>query len=168
MSDYKAEGAQWARGVLDDPRTAVLDTETTGLKGYICEISVYDGEKFLIDTLVNPQAFMEPGAQRVHGITAEELAAAPVFAEIWPDLAKLIESRRIIGWNAPFDAGVVMRELGRLDVDLTWELRWECAMRQYSTWYHEDEYGSFIRLNGGHRAGQDCAAVFERLKEMAG
>jgi len=65
----RADHQAWAREVLADPKTAVLDTETTGLRGYVCEVSVYDAR--------------------------------------------------------------------------------------------------YMKLNGGHRAGEDCKAVFDRLREMA-
>ena len=40
----KADHEDWAREVLADPKTVVLDTETTGLKGYVCEIAILDGK----------------------------------------------------------------------------------------------------------------------------
>jgi DNA polymerase III epsilon subunit-like protein len=162
-SDHEA----WAREVLADPRTAVLDTETTGRRGYTCELSVYDGERFLIDTLVNPLAPIEPGAQRVHGLTAADLAAAPGFGQVWPALEGILATRRIIVWNADFDSAVIRRELARLAVT-TPALDWEDAMRHYSDWQAGMDDARFVRLNGGHRAGEECKAVFGRLREMAG
>ena len=161
-----AVNEEWAREVLADPRTAVLDTETTGLHGYMCEVAVWAKDGPLFDSLVNPLAPVEAGARRVHSITDEELAGAPVFADVWPDLEALLAERRVIIWNAEFDIGVINRELRRLGkpaIALT-----ECAMRRYSDWYQNMPDARFMRLNGGHRAGQDCAAVFKRLKEMAG
>ena len=157
---------EWAVEVLADPKTAVLDTETTGLYGYICEIAILTRSVPLLNMLVNPQVAVEPGARRVHGITNEELAGAPVFADLWPKLESLLTDRRIIIWNADFDIGVINRELARLGkpaIALT-----ECAMRRYSDWYWDMPDGRFVRLNGGHRAAEDCAAVFDRLREMAG
>src|SRR5260370_25669579 len=108
-----SEHENWAREVLADPRTAVLDTETTGLHGYACEISVYDGKAFLLDTLVNPEAPIEPGTQRIHGLTAEKLADAPALGKVWPALDGILASRRISGGNAEFDSGVIHRERAR-------------------------------------------------------
>lgn len=164
-TDIRSKTTAWAAEVLADPRTAVLDTETTGLHGYVCEIAVVGKDGPLLSTLVNPRAPVEPGARNVHGITDAELVDAPVFADIWPQLEKLLSERRVIIWNAEFDIAVINRELGRLNlpaIALT-----ECAMRQYSDWYWGMEDGRFMRLNGGHRAGEDCAAVFKRLEEMA-
>jgi DNA polymerase III epsilon subunit-like protein len=164
----RIEHEAWAREVLADPKTVVLDTETTGLRGYVVEISVYDGKAFPLDTLVNPKAPIEPGAARVHGLTAIALADAPVFGKVWPALYGLLFTRRVIAWNAEFDSGVIRRELARLGEDDAVTAGWECAMRHYSDWYSGMDDARFMRLNGGHRAGQDCAAVFERLREMAG
>ena len=160
----REECAGWAREVLADPRTAILDTETTGLYGYICEICVLGRQGTLLETLVNPQAPMEAGARRVHGITDEQLADAPVFADIWPRLQALLNEHRIIIWNAEFDIGVINRELARIGEPAITPC--EDAMRRYSDWYWDMPEGRYIRLNGGHRAGQDCRAVFERLGEM--
>ena len=164
--------AKWAAEVLADPKTVVLDTETTGLYGYVCEVSVSDGEKFLLDTLVNPQAPVEDGARNVHRITDEELSAAPVFGDIWPRLVEILTTRRVIVYNAKFDSGVILRELARLGIDvpdlgLEDALGFEDAMVPYSDWRLDMYDARYQRLNGGHRAGQDCAAVFERLREMA-
>jgi DNA polymerase-3 subunit epsilon len=160
------EMATWAREVLADPKTAVLDTETTGLHGYVCELTVYEVGGALLDTLVNPQAPIEPGAQRIHGLTAEKLATARPFGEIWPMLESLLAGRRIIVWNADFDSAVIRRELARLRIAPP-RLSWECAMRAYSDWYADTPDARFMRLNGGHRAAEDCRAVFTRLREMA-
>jgi DNA polymerase III epsilon subunit-like protein len=162
----------WAAEVLADPKTVVLDTETTGLYGYACEVSVFDGDKFLLDTLVNPQAHVEDGARKVHGITDEELSSAPVFGDVWPDLVDILTTRRVIVYNAKFDSGVIRRELLRLGInppDLGMEdhMGFEDAMVPYSDWYDDMFDTRYKRLNGGHRAGQDCVAVFDRLREMS-
>jgi DNA polymerase III epsilon subunit-like protein len=162
----RTEMEAWAREVLADPKTAVLDTETTGLHGYICEISVYEVGGALLDTLVNPQAPIEPGAQRIHGLTAEKLATARPFGEIWPMLESLLADRRIVVWNADFDSAVIRRELARLNIAPP-RLAWECAMRNYSDWYWGMPDSRFMKLNGGHRAAEDCRAVLTRLREMA-
>jgi DNA polymerase III epsilon subunit-like protein len=145
----------------------VLDTETTGLRGFACEVSVYDGSEFPIDTLVNPKALIEAGAQKVHGLTAEMLAGSPEFGEIWGALGQVIADRRVIVWNASFDSGVIRREVERLGLPVP-PMPWECAMARYSDWYYDERNSRFMRLNGGHRAGEDCKAVFDRLREMAG
>src|SRR5216683_8337116 len=125
--NIREENAAWAAEVLADPATAVLDTETTGLYGYMCEVAVYDKDGPLLNTLVNPLAPVEEGARRVHRITDDELAMAPVFAEVWPELEAILAGRRILIWNADFDTGVINRELARLGKPAVKQP--ECAMR---------------------------------------
>ena len=163
----RSEMEEWAREVLADPRTAVLDTETTGLKGYVCEVAVLAADgTFLLDTLINPGVPVEAGAQRIHGLGEKELAGARGFGEVWPELEKIISERSIVVYNAPFDAGVVRRELGRLGISIP-SLPWIDAMVPYSDWLNGEYDARYARLNGGHKAGEDCRAVFERLREMA-
>jgi DNA polymerase III epsilon subunit-like protein len=172
MTD-REQAAQWAAEVLADPRTAVLDTETTGLRGYVVELSVLapDG-RFLIDTLIDPQAVIEAGARNIHGIGREAVAGKKTFAELWhPVIKHILGCSRIIVYNADFDSGVMARELHRMGLDVAITNGWECAMKMYAQWVGEwDDYHGHYRwhkLNGGHRAGEDCAAVYDRLKEMA-
>jgi DNA polymerase-3 subunit epsilon len=119
-----------------------------------------------VDTLVNPLADVEPGARDVHGLTDEELSAAPPFAEVREKLGAALAGRRVVVWNAEFDAAVIRRELARLQLPVP-SLGWECAMRRYSDWQAGYRDARFLRLNGGHRAREDCAAVLVRLREMA-
>jgi DNA polymerase III epsilon subunit-like protein len=149
----------------------VLDTETTDLEGYACDIAVLDmSGVVLLDTILNAAAPVNPQARAAHGITDEQMAAAPKFAAIWPQLRNILHDRRIVTWNAPFDMSIVRRDvlrIGEPDPALTWE----CAMRWHAQWVGDwDEHHQhwrWSRLNGGHRAASDCRAVIERLKEMA-
>ena len=173
MSNDQKAAAEWAAEVLADPRTVVLDTETTGLRGYICELSILDPTgTFLFDRILNPEAVVEAGARDVHGITDEEIAGAPTFAYAWPAIKQSLTGRRVIVYNADFDNAVFRRELHRREIDAPAIVTgWECAMRRYAQWRGEwDDYHGHYRwqrLNGGHRAGEDCKAVYDRLREMA-
>lgn len=183
----KQAAAAWAREVLDDPATVFLDTETTDLYGYLVEISVTDRYgAVLLDSLVDPRAEIEPGAQAVHGIGAADLVGAPTYAELSERLWTVLRGRRVIIYNASFDTAVLRREVLRAAAALGpkphdageqyWEplersARWECAMEWYAQWWGEwDHYHrdyTWQRLGGGHRALGDCRATRERLVEMA-
>jgi len=171
--NVRDEVKEWARDVLADPATAILDTETTGLHGYACEISVMRADGgFLLDTLVNPGVPVEPGAYAVHGLGDEQLSGAPPIGDVWPRLAEIINERRIVFYNATFDAGVIHREITRLQVISPTPIRrrlqsWECAMTRYSDWFAGCYDARWLRLNGGHRAADDCRATLARLREMA-
>lgn len=113
-------------GKLNSHTLAFLDVETTGLSPWfgdrICEIAILrcQGEEILaaFDTLVNPERPISPGAARVNGLTGEDLADAPLFAEIVDQIRPLLEDAIVVCHNAPFDLGFVSSEFNRLGRNL--------------------------------------------------
>jgi DNA polymerase III epsilon subunit family exonuclease len=105
---------------------AFLDVETTGLSPWfgnrICEIAILRccGEEILasFDTLINPERPISPGAARVNGLTDEDVAEAPLFADVADQVIPLLQDAIIVCHNAPFDLGFVGRELTRLGKEL--------------------------------------------------
>lgn len=165
------EASEWARQVLADPATVILDTETTGLDGRIVEISIVgvDGA-VLLDSLINPECSIPAGASAIHGITDQIVATAPAFAGIYPEIERVTRGKRVVIYNADFDIGRLEAEAQRCDLP-TLDFYSECAMQEYARWYGEwsDYRRSFKwqRLHGGHRALGDCQATLERIKRMA-
>ena len=101
-------------------RQIVLDTETTGLEweqGHrIIEIGCVElvnrrptGNTF--HYYRNPEREIDPGAQEVHGISAEFLADKPRFAEIAGELRDFLRGAELLIHNAPFDIGFIEHEL---------------------------------------------------------
>lgn len=103
-------------------RQVVLDTETTGLEiseGHrIIEIGCIEitGRQLSDDRrfhhYVCPDRHIDPGALEVHGITAEQLADKPRFADISEELMAFIRGSQLIIHNAQFDVGFLNHELG--------------------------------------------------------
>ena len=100
-------------------RQIVLDTETTGLEpeqGHrIIEIGCVElvnrrptGNSF--HYYLNPERGIDPGAQEVHGISAEFLADKPRFAEIAGELKEFLRGTELLIHNAPFDVGFLDNE----------------------------------------------------------
>lgn len=91
----------------------VLDTETTGLNQYrndeAVEISVVDqDENIVFDSLIKPKNIIEwSGAQRIHGISPEMVADAPLFEDVWMKLGSLLAGQTIFIYNAPYDIGIM-------------------------------------------------------------
>ena len=89
----------------------IFDTETTGLKAPgVVEIAwiVVDKDLNVLDeycSLVNPEKPIEPGAQAVHGITAEMVEDMPTMDMIAAKLGGKISKGCC--HNAPFDRRVV-------------------------------------------------------------
>lgn len=49
------------------------------------------------------------GARQVHGITDEEVAAAPTWPEVYAQLVPLTVGRELVAWNARFDRRALER-----------------------------------------------------------
>lgn len=135
-----------------------LDTETTGLKGAVCEIAVVDYDGVVVfDSLINPMRPIEAEAQATHGITDTMVAGAPEFKSVWRRLRSILLGRVVVVYNADFDREALRisaRDLGGKpiapihdDVVLVTKRDvmsrpltlpdWHCAMRLYAHYYGE-------------------------------
>lgn len=103
-------------------REIILDTETTGLDpadGHrIIEICCLElvghlptGRVF--HTLVQPERDIPEDSVRVHGLTAEKLAAAPVFASVVDEFLSFVADAPLVIHNAEFDLRFLNAELSR-------------------------------------------------------
>ena len=101
-------------------RQIVLDTETTGLstaQGHrIIEIGCielvnrrFTGREY--HRFINPERDIDEGAQRVHGISLEDLEGQPRFADIADELLEFLHGAELIIHNADFDVGFIEYEL---------------------------------------------------------
>ena len=101
-------------------RQIVLDTETTGLstaQGHrIIEIGCIE----LVDRrmtgreyhrFLNPERDIDEGAERVHGISRNDLETAPRFADIVDEFLAFIRDAELVIHNAEFDVGFLEYEL---------------------------------------------------------
>ena len=103
-------------------REIVLDTETTGLDpsdGHrIIEICCLElvghlptGRVF--HTLVQPERDIPEDSVRVHGLSADKLVDAPVFASVADDFLAFISDAPLVIHNAEFDLKFLNFELSR-------------------------------------------------------
>lgn len=108
---------------------AVIDLETTGLfpggHDRVVEIGIVDLDPSLRPvgewtTLVNP--CRDIGPTNIHGITASQVADAPVFAEIVGDVAACLADRVVVGHNVRFDLVFLDAEFGQAGYRVPWGL----------------------------------------------
>ncbi len=101
-------------------RQIVLDTETTGLNPKLGDRIIEIGCVELLSrrlserefhAYINPEREVELGATRVHGLTREDLAAKPKFAEIAPAFLDYVRGAELIIHNADFDVEFLNLEL---------------------------------------------------------
>ena len=104
-------------------RRIILDTETTGLEpaeGHrIIELACLElhdrrpsGRHF--HRYVNPERDIDLAASQVHGLTAEDLADKPRFADIVDEFLEFVEGSELLIHNAPFDVAFLNAELERI------------------------------------------------------
>lgn len=105
-----------------EKKLIVLDTETTGLEveqGHrVIEIGavLLDGRKRTdqhFHTFLNPQRAIDEEAQKVHGISNEQLLNEPEFSEIAEQFLEFVDGGLLIIHNAAFDLGFLNAELKR-------------------------------------------------------
>lgn len=104
-------------------REIVLDTETTGLEHELGHRIIEIGAVELINHVptgkhyhvyINPERDIDARASEVHGITNDQLADKPLFADIADDFLQFIDNASLIIHNASFDMGFINAELSRL------------------------------------------------------
>lgn len=186
--DYAADRASavaWARELLGRQDWCILDTETTGLSIWseVIQLAIIDpsGEP-LIDTLIKPVREIEPGASRIHHITAATVADAPGFADVYPQLVDAVRGRIVVVYNANFDLGMLYQSMHlSMKVDRPRDhepiafgaAAWNCAMLQYAAYVgdYSDYHGNYRyqKLPGGdHSALGDARATLRLIQRMAG
>ncbi|MBF0296799.1 MAG: DNA polymerase III subunit epsilon [Magnetococcales bacterium] len=103
-------------------RLVALDTETTGLSPAQGDRIVEIGCVELVQMrkgqtrqwFVNPERRIPLEATRIHGITDEKVANAPVFAAIAGEFLDFIGDDGLVIHNAAFDLGFLNAELSRV------------------------------------------------------
>jgi DNA polymerase-3 subunit epsilon len=104
-------------------RRIVLDTETTGLEpgeGHrIIELACLElagrrptGRHF--HRYLNPERDIDLAATQVHGLTAEDLADKPRFADVADEFLEFVDGAELLIHTAPFDVGFLNAELRRM------------------------------------------------------
>jgi DNA polymerase-3 subunit epsilon len=111
------------KGERASVRRIVLDTETTGLEpgaGHrIIELACLElhgrrptGRHF--HRYLNPEREIDLAASQVHGLTLEDLADKPRFADVADEFLEFVEGAELLIHNAPFDVAFLDAELERL------------------------------------------------------
>ncbi len=104
---------------------AVVDCETTGTTPGLDEIVSLavarldaDGvERTRLSRLVRPSRPIPSEATAIHGISDEDVAAAPPFREIASEVLDLVDAAVFVAHNAAFDLAMLQHALARTGVD---------------------------------------------------
>ena len=172
----------WARSVLKAHEDWLfVDTETTGLssRDQVIELAVaapvrqlgrWRLEPVLVQRM-RPSVPITPGASMVHGITERHLRNEPTFSEIADQIRALMNGRRLLAWNAPFDRAALNRTSTSWQTSpVAQDHAWHCAMRAHAVWAG-DTTGRmlyrFHKLGGDHSAMGDVRCMLDRIVAMA-
>jgi DNA polymerase III epsilon subunit family exonuclease len=107
---------------LSSARFAFLDLEFTGLSPWfgdrICEIGIVLTEgkriKQQVQMLINPERPLSLGAASTSGLTDEDFARAPLFADVADDIVEWLKGTVVVCHNAQFDMQFLDSEFRRL------------------------------------------------------
>lgn len=107
------------------PTCIVLDTETATVRAphHLLELGAVRMEAGVVrerfESLVLPRVPIDPAASAVHGLVAEDVAAARDAGEVLAHFADWCAGARFfVAHNAPFDAAVLRMEIGRWGIAL--------------------------------------------------
>lgn len=174
----------WRKGFL------TYDSETTGREweDQLVQWAVCDQEgKVLGSGDVKPTVPISEEAFLIHGISEEQLARAPTFAEVWPTLRDLLVGQTVVIYNASFDLGKLCSSAEPYGIEIPFDqIHAVCAMELFARFYGEvhEYYGTStwqklltaidsleIEVPGqAHNAEHDAAAtalIVKRLAELA-
>jgi DNA polymerase III subunit epsilon len=156
-------------------RSLIVDTETVGagVTTEIIEIAFGDaGGEIVFQSLVRPVFNSLPRASKELRFDKGELARAPYWTDIWPELSELVHERLLIAYNAGFDRRALAASCARHQ-QATQERGWRCAMQLVKQVAGVKkslplaEACALYGLPGGtHRAAADVQATYHLLKAM--
>jgi len=113
-----------------------LDLETTGLDEFaqVVEVAVVDNEgNTLLDTLVKPTEPIPPGATEIHGISNQDVANSPNFAEVWQEqLQPVLTNKTVCIWNTAFDLRIIHQTLFEYELPPHSIQKAYCVMKLYA------------------------------------
>ncbi len=178
--------ARWAYELLQTD-FVIFDSETTGVgfRDEFVQIGLIDGHgDALLETLVKPTRPIDPGAARVHGLSAVHLIGALGFQAVYPQITAALGGRRVVAYNVDFDRRILQQACALYNLPLVEAAAWECAMKQYAAYFgawngakrdfrwHKLEAAcagegvNMYDLNA-HSAVDDCRMTLRLIQKMA-
>ena len=182
LTEIKAKASEWAAERLTDPKTVILDLETTGLLSRdpnteICQVAITDTRgRPLFSMLVKPARPMSDEVIGIHGITNEQVQRQPIFPQIAKFLSFVLEGKQVVAYNADFDWKLMVHMYKKYEQEMPKTAGVSCAMDRYSEWcgeWNEKKQGwkwqKLPQLSGmpSHDAFADCISTLKVMELMA-
>jgi DNA polymerase III subunit epsilon len=166
--------------VTDALKIVVLDVESTGkdrATDQIIELCLLLGLEQRAESRtwrIKPEVAIHPEATGVHGITAEDVANCPSFADVASELVGLISTAEVIvGYNVAFDLDMLQAELARAKIPPL-DLGGKQVVDVLRLWHHVEPrtlgaaHAKFCGtvMVDAHQAEADVAATARVLSSM--
>ncbi|WP_238385345.1 exonuclease domain-containing protein [Nesterenkonia muleiensis] len=167
---------------LEGLNFTAVDFETAnGFRGSPCAIGmvrVRDGsvDELYFKRMRPPAGFdrFDPRNVQIHGITAEKVAAAPRFGELFGEIAEFIGADTLVAHNACFDTEVFESALEVSGLDSPGGLRALCSVRLARAVYQLDSHAlphaakeAGFHLKHHHHALWDARAAAAIVVDIA-
>jgi hypothetical protein len=113
-------------------QTVFVDIETTGLEydDEIIEIAIVDDHgKVLLNSLVNCNCEIHPGAFKKHSISKDMLIKAPTLNDLEEEIIRSIKGKRVISYKVSFDLRFFPDRIRRLIASES------CCMLEFADYY---------------------------------
>lgn len=140
---------------------AAIDFETANeCPTSVCSVGIVivrDGE--MVDSyysLIKPEPdYYKWFCQRVHGLGPEDTDSAPVFPEVWEQIAPMVEGLPLVAHNARFDEGCLKAVFRAYQMDYPDYEFFDtlCASRRY--------FGRSLPNHQLHTVSEACGYVLE-------
>jgi DNA polymerase III epsilon subunit-like protein len=184
VSEARQEVIMWARQVVEERETLLLDTETTGLDDHdeVIQLAIINMQgHVLLSTLIRPTVPVGTEARAIHGITDEVLAQAPSFSDLYETIAVLLGNRSVLAYHADFDRRILAQTCAKYGLPPVDVAAWDCVMERYAIfWEERSKAGHYkpqslstacmqqgIDVHGHHAAVQDCLLTLALIKAVA-
>jgi len=136
----------------------------------------------LFDSLIKPKNPIPRDAERIHGISNNDISNAPTWPDVYNQVKEIltVPNRTVVIYNADYDVRIIKQTCGLHDVNL-FDFNSTCLMLQYAKfWGVWDDYrGHYkwqkltnaakqqgIEINNAHRALGDCLMTLAVLNKM--
>lgn len=160
---------------LIDNRTLPIEKQPEIIEFYGMVFDLEKGEKVdEIDTLVKPRSAISAEITKITTITNDQLAPAPAFFEVAPDIKAFLEREPVvIAHNLSFDIEMCDIEFERVGMKVDWPERKLCTVeatvflkgfRMNLSGLHEYLFGTTFA--GAHRARVDVEALARCAHEL--
>lgn len=173
-----------AQAQYNNPNSfTVLDFETTGFtNNFAVSLALIRVEEqkivFAKYYLINPNAEIEYGAYKIHGIRIKDVVNQPTFDKIWDEIRPYISGQIVVGHNVMYDIKVIKAEVQRYGL-LYLPFKSICTCKNAKKFIEKTNIENYkldtvcdyfdIKLGSHHDARDDtnaCRLIFNQLSNL--